>query len=194
MAEADSIACDPHKWLYAPVDAGVTLVRTPGLLADSFAFHASYLHTRAGSDGRVNLGELGPENSRRARGLKVWMALLAYGLDGYRDMIERNIRLAASMERIVETTPGLVLAAPRELSIVCWRVEPEDVPDERLDALQLDVIEELERRGVAIVSNARLQDGRTALRACIVNFRTGPEDVEAVVRASAEIGRELSAA
>ena len=27
MAEADSIACDPQKWLFAPIDAGVTLVR-----------------------------------------------------------------------------------------------------------------------------------------------------------------------
>src|SRR6266540_3992071 len=192
MADADSIACDPHKWLYAPVDAGVVLVREPGLLAASFAFHASYLHAREDSDGRVDLAELGPENSRRARGIKVWMALQAYGLDGYRDMIERNIRLAAYMERLVEAEPELVLAAPRELSIVCWRVEPEGVPDDRLDGLQVEVIEELETRDVAIVSNARLRDGRTALRACIVNFRTGPGDVEAVVRASAAIGRELA--
>jgi aromatic-L-amino-acid decarboxylase len=192
MADADSIACDPHKWLYAPVDAGVVLVREPGLLAASFAFHASYLHARADSDGRVDLAELGPENSRRARGIKVWMALQAYGFDGYRDMIERNIRLAAYMERIVEAEPELVLVAPRELSIVCWRVEPEGVPDDRLDGLQVEVIEELESRGVAIVSNARLRDGRTALRACIVNFRTGSGDVEAVVRASAQIGRELA--
>ncbi len=107
-------------------------------------------------------------------------------------MIERNIQLAAYMERLVQAEPYLVLAAPRELSIVCWRVEPHDLPEDRLDALQVEVIEELERRGIAIVSNARLRDGRTALRACIVNFRTSPEDVEAVVRASAEIGRELA--
>jgi aromatic-L-amino-acid/L-tryptophan decarboxylase len=191
MADADSIACDPHKWLYAPLDAGVTLVRKPGLLAGSFAFHASYLHTQADTDGRVDLAELGPENSRRARGIKVWMALQAYGLEGYRDVIDRNLRLAAYLERLVAATPDLVVAAPRGLSIVCWRVQPAGVPDDRLDALQVEVIEELERRGVAIVSNARLRDGRTALRACIVNFRTGPEDVEAVVQASAEVGREL---
>ncbi len=74
MRDADSIACDPHKWLYAPIDAGVVLVRNPGLLAASFAFHASYLHARPDTDGRVDLAELGPENSRRARGIKVWMA------------------------------------------------------------------------------------------------------------------------
>jgi glutamate/tyrosine decarboxylase-like PLP-dependent enzyme len=87
MADADSIACDPHKWLYAPVDAGVVLVREPGLLTASFAIHASYLHAREDSDGRVDLAELGPENSRRARGIKVWMALQAYGLDGSRSWV-----------------------------------------------------------------------------------------------------------
>ncbi len=194
IADADSIACDPHKWLYAPIDAGVVLVRKPNLLAGAFSFHAPYLHASGETDARIDLVELGPENSRRARGIKVWMALLAYGLNGYRDMIERNLLLAAYMERLVEAAPDLVLAAPRELSIVCWRVEPKGVPVARLDALQVEVIDELERRGVAIISNARLRDGRTALRACIVNFRTGPADVEAVVQASAEIGRELVAA
>ncbi len=194
IADADSIACDPHKWLYAPVDAGVVLVRRPKLLAGTFSFHAPYLHAGGETDARVDLVELGPENSRRARGIKVWAALLAYGLNGYRDMIERNILLAAYMERLVDAAPDLVLAAPRELSIVCWRVEPARLPADQLDALQVEVIEELERRGVAMISTARLRDGRTALRACIVNFRTSPADVEAVVRASAAIGRELVAA
>ena len=192
MTEADSIACDPHKWLYAPIDAGVTLVREPGLLERSFAFHAAYLHHDRDADARVDLAELSPENSRRARGLKVWASLLAYGTDGYRDMIEENIRIAARLERRVEETEDLVLAAPRGLSIICWRVEPPGIKGEVLEALQHRVIEELERSGIAMVSNARLKAG-TAIRACVVNFRTGEEDVEAVVAASAEIGRKLAA-
>lgn len=194
MAEADSIACDPHKWLYAPVDAGVTLVREPGLLQRSFAFHAAYLHHDREADARVDLAELGPENSRRARGLKVWASLLAYGAHGYRDMIEQNIRIAGHMERLVKDADDLVLATPRGLSIVCWRVEPAGIEGEALEALQHRVIEELERSGIAMVSNARIKGDRTAIRACVVNFRTGEEDVEAVVAASAEIGRRLAAA
>jgi glutamate/tyrosine decarboxylase-like PLP-dependent enzyme len=110
-------------------------------------------------------------------------------------MLERNIKLAAYLEDLVRATPGLVLAAPRDLSIVNWRVEPAALsgdPD-RLERLQLAVMHELERRGVAIVSNAPMPDGRTALRACIVNFRTRPEDMELVAAASHEIGEELAA-
>jgi glutamate/tyrosine decarboxylase-like PLP-dependent enzyme len=190
MSEADSIACDPHKWLYAPIDAGVTLVRQPGLLQESFAFHASYLQTNTG---QVDLIDRSPENSRRFRALKVWMALKLYGRDGYRDMIERNILLASYMARLIEATPGLRLAA-HELSIVCWRVTPDGVADpEQLDKLQTEVIAELEARGIAIISQAKLLDDTTALRACIVNFRTTADDVEALITASAEIGTELAA-
>ncbi len=191
LADADSVACDPHKWLYAAIDAGVVLVREPGLLEQSFAFHASYLET-ADRGARVDLLERSPENSRPQRALKVWLALQAFGRDGYAAMIEYNIRLAALLEELVRTTPGLTLAAPRGLSIVCWRVEPEGMRGQALEELQAGVIEELERRGIAMISNARLRDGSAALRACITNFRTRPQDVEAIVQASAAIGQELA--
>ena len=137
--------------------------------------------------------ERSPENSRPFRALKVWLALQAYGREGYRGMIEQNIRLAAYLEELVQSTPGLALAAPRQLSIVCWRVEPPGLTDPaELEQLQTEIIRQLEARGIAMVSNARLSDGRGAIRTCIVNFRTGPEDVEAVVQASAAIGQELA--
>ena len=191
LKDADSVACDPHKWLYAPIGAGVTLIREPGLLQASFAFHASYLETES-SDVRVDFLERSPENSRRQRALPVWLALQAFGRDGYAAMIDHNIQLAAYMEELVRATPGLRIAAPRELSIVCWRVEPAGVTDAAaLDELQTGVIAELERRGIGFISNASLRNG-TALRACIVNFRTRVEDVEAIVEASAAIGKELA--
>jgi glutamate/tyrosine decarboxylase-like PLP-dependent enzyme len=190
LAEADSVACDPHKWLFAAIDAGVVLVREPGRLERSFAFHASYLETAAGNT-HVDLLERSPENSRPQRALKVWLALQAFGRDGYAAMIDYNIRLAAYLEELVRTTPGLTLAAPRGLSIVCWQVEPPGMHGEALEDLQTAVIAELERRGIAMISNTRLLDGRTALRACITNFRTRAEDVEVIARESAAIGAEL---
>lgn len=191
LAEADSVACDPHKWLYSAIDAGVVLVREPGRLERSFAFHASYLET-ADRGVRVDLLERSPENSRPQRALKVWLALQALGRDGYAAMIEYNIQLATYLEELVRTTHGLTLAAPRGLSIVCWRVEPDGVQGQALEELQSDVIAALERRGIAMISNAHLRDGRAALRACITNFRTRAQDIEAIVRASSEIGAELS--
>ncbi|MBI5288940.1 MAG: aspartate aminotransferase family protein [Chloroflexi bacterium] len=192
LAAADSIACDPHKWLFSAIDAGIVLVREPGRLERSFSFHASYLETAA-SGAQIDLLERSPENSRPLRALKVWLAIQAFGRDGYAAMIDHNIRLAAYLEELVRTTAGLELAAPRRLSIVCWRVHPAGVGAEALDTLQTSVIAELERRGIAMISNVRLRDGHAALRACITNFRTSAEDVEDIVRSSAELGAEIAA-
>jgi len=191
LADAGSVACDPHKWLYSAIDAGVVLVREPGALERSFAFHASYLDT-ADRGVRIDLLERSPENSRPQRAFKVWLALQAFGRNGYARMIDYNIRLAAYMEERIRTTPGLAIAAPRELSIVCWRAEPDGVRPDGIDALQTDVIAELERRRVAMISNAKLLDGRTAMRACITNFRTTPDDIDAIVDASLTIAQELA--
>jgi hypothetical protein len=94
----------------------------------------------------------------------------------------------------VAVTPSLVVVAPRELSIVGWRVEPPalDREPERLERLRNRIIDELERRGIALVSSAKLQDGRTAVRARIVNFRTGPADIEGLVTACPELREELT--
>ncbi|TMB66147.1 MAG: aspartate aminotransferase family protein [Chloroflexi bacterium] len=192
LSDANSVVCDPHKWLFSAIDAGVLLVREAGRLERSFAFHASYLET-ADRGARVDFLERGPENSRPQRAFKVWLSIQAFGRDGYAAMIDYNIRLAAYLEELVRATPGLALAAPRELSIVCWRVELEGLDRPALEELQVAVIEEIERRGIAMLSNARLQDGRTAIRACITNFRTRAEDMEKIVKASAQIGSELAA-
>ncbi len=193
MADADSIACDPHKWLYAPIGAAATLIRKPGALQASFGFQARYLQY-IDEPGRIDLAERSMENTRPFRALKVWLALRAYGREGYAAMLERNIRLAAYLEALIEATPGLVMAAPRDLSIVNWRVEPDSLAGdkERLDRLQLAVMHGLEERGVAVVSNAPLSDGSMALRACIVNFRTQPEDMEQLATASLEIAEKLA--
>jgi aromatic-L-amino-acid decarboxylase len=194
IADADSIACDPHKWLFAPIGAAATLIRKPGALQGSYGFKARYLQY-IDEPGRVDLAERSMENTRPFRALKVWLALRAYGRDGYAAMLERNIRLAAYLEAMVEAMPGLVMAAPRDLSIVNWRVEPASLAGnkERLDRLQLAVMHQLEERGVAVVSNAPLPDGGVALRACIVNFRTRLEDMEQLAAASLAIGEELAA-
>ena len=48
-----------------------------------------------------------------------------------------------------------------------------------------------ERAQLARSTDAVLKGGTAAIRACVVNFRTGDDDVEAVATASAEIGRRL---
>jgi len=200
LALADSVAMDPHKWLYAPLEAGCVLVRDAGRLRDAFAYHPPYYHFGEEATSYVDVG---PQNSRGFRALKVWLALRQVGRQGYVRMIGDDIRLAHSLHDLVSSNPELepfTLA----LSISTFRYVPRDLRgrlgEERvqsyLDALNQELLERIQLSGEAFVSNAVIRD-RYVLRACIVNFNTTFADVEAlpgiVVRIGGETDRELRA-
>jgi hypothetical protein len=61
-----------------------------------------------------------------------------------------------------------------------------------LDALNREILSRLQAGGEAFVSTAVI-DGRFLLRACIVNFRTSQEDVEALPEIVVRLGRSVDA-
>jgi glutamate/tyrosine decarboxylase-like PLP-dependent enzyme len=194
LREADSIAVDPHKWLYAPLEAGCVLVRDAGALRRAFAYHPPYYHM---DERAVNFVEHGPQNSRGFRALKVWLALKQAGASGYRRMIADDIRLARAMADHVDGHPEFELMT-QSLSITTFRYVPADLSgaradrsvEEYLDALNQELLDSLQRSGEIFVSNAVI-GGRYALRACIVNFHTTASDVEAVPSIVARHGRTI---
>ena len=196
LAVADSVAVDPHKWLYAPIEAGCALVRDAERLRNAFSYHPPYYHFE---DRGVNYVEYGPQNTRGFRALKVWLALRHAGAAGYRRMIGDDMRLSRAMAQAVAATPGLELVT-QELSITTFRCVPVDLESraaeprvqEHLNALNQQVLEAMQHGGEAFVSNA-VVGGRYLLRACIVNFHTRLADVQAVPAIAARLGRELDA-
>src|SRR5688572_18344026 len=199
LSLADSVAVDPHKWLYAPIEAGCTLVRDASHLIDAFSFHPAYYHFSDGGDGEVptNFHELGPQNSRGFRALKVWLGLQQAGRDGYVQMIRDDIGFAEAMYRAVENHPELE-AFTLGLSIATFRYVPADLsltgPDREqyLNELNSALVTKLQSDGDIFVSNAVI-NGSYVLRACIVNFRTGLADVRAVPELVVTAGRALAA-
>ena len=194
MAEADSIAVDPHKWLYAPLEAGCALVRDPARLGAAFSYTPSYYHFDSGDAAPPpNYYELGPQNSRGFRALKVWLTLQQVGSQGYQAMIAEDIRLSCVLYGLCAAHPELE-AATQGLSITTFRYVPPGA--DRQDPAQADALNRLNQRildrliesGRAYISNA-VVDGRFLLRSCIVNFRTDEEDLDALVEAVVEIGR-----
>ena len=76
LADADSIALDPHKWLYAPLEAGCTLVKDPNHLVQAYSSHPVYYNFSNDAEPAArNFYEYGFQNSRGFRALKVWMLL-----------------------------------------------------------------------------------------------------------------------
>ena len=194
LSDADSVAVDPHKWLYAPLEAGCALVRDPEALRAAFAYHPPYYHFE---EFATNYVDYGPQNSRGFRALKVWLALRHVGAAAYRQMIADDIRLSRAMADAVARHGELELAS-QSLSIATFRYVPVDLraqvgeePVERhLDALNRELLDRLQRRGEIFVSNA-VVNGRYVLRACIVNFHTARGDVEALPEIVARTGRSV---
>jgi aromatic-L-amino-acid/L-tryptophan decarboxylase len=195
MCEADSVAVDPHKWLYAPLEAGCALVRAPEKLRDAFAYHPPYYHFGVEA---INYFDLGPQNSRGFRALKVWLALQQVGRDGYVQMISDDIHLSQELFQRIPQYPELQ-ALTQSLSIATFRYVPLDLAsggekaEGYLDQLNREILTRLQSGGEAYLSNAVVH-GRYALRACIVNFRTTLADVEALLPIVIRIGKEVDAA
>src|SRR6516165_12105737 len=183
LNQADSVAVDPHKWLYAPLEAGCALVRDSETLRTAFAYHPPYYHFE---EQVTNYVDYGVQNSRGFRALKVWLALKQVGAVGYRRMIADDIRLSQAMAQAVSRHAELELIT-QDLSITTFRYVPCDLRMRReeaqiknyLDTLNREILERLQRGGETFISNAVVK-GKYVLRACIVNFHTAEEDVEAV--------------
>jgi aromatic-L-amino-acid/L-tryptophan decarboxylase len=192
LSEADSVAVDPHKWLYAPLEAGCALVRDPEKLREAFAYHPPYYHFGVEA---INYLDYGPQNSRGFRALKIWLALQQVGRKGYEQMLSDDIRLAKELYELVAKQPELQ-AFTRSLSITTFRYIPSDLKsgseriEEYLNQLNTELLTRLQNSGEAYLSNAVIH-GKFALRACIVNFRTSLADIEALPELVLRIGHKV---
>lgn len=195
---ADSVAVDPHKWLYCPIEAACVLTRHERALEDAFGFYPDYYHfDEPGASGK-NYYELGMQNSRGFRALKVWLALQQAGREGYRHSIRGDIGLAESLYAMADQHADFE-AHGINLSIATFRYVPGDLDVNEKDAdayandLNQALLRKLQSGGELFLSNA-IVNGRYLLRACIVNFRTLEDDVEGVLPRIAREGRQLDSA
>jgi glutamate/tyrosine decarboxylase-like PLP-dependent enzyme len=174
IERADSIAIDPHKWLFQPYECGVVLVRHPGALASAFALHPEYLADVTGGSEQVNFFDRGVQLTRGFRALKLWMTIKVYGLAAIRSGIEHGIRTAERAEELLRAA-GWEIETPAQLGIVSFR-RGDDA--ER----HLRTVSEMQADGVAAISSTVLH-GVTVLRMCTINPGTSEEDLALTVDA-----------
>ncbi len=191
IQEADSIALDPHKWLYSPLEAGCTLMKNPQHLVDTFSSHPVY-YNFSSSDEKpaLNFYEYGFQNSRGFRALKVWMAFQHVGKNGYIKMINEDIELSQLLFEKAKQHPELE-AVTQSLSITTLRYVPINYSHEAyLNELNEKLLNKLQQGGEVFLSNAIVRD-KYCLRTCIVNFRTSRNDIEEIVEIIVREGRKL---
>jgi glutamate/tyrosine decarboxylase-like PLP-dependent enzyme len=194
IEQADSIALDPHKWLYLPVDVGCVIYRAPEIARAAFAHEAEYTRIIGEqADEAFAFWDYGPELSRRFRALKVWMLLKGVGLDALSEAIENNLACARYLESMVQASDDFEMVAPVELSIFCFRHVPMQLRSESpetIDAFNERLLVALQRDGSSYLSNATL-GGRFALRGCVLNYRTTLRDMEILLDDLRRVARSL---
>lgn len=193
IKEADSIALDPHKWLYMPLEAGCTLVKNPKHLIDTYSSHPEYYNfSKNEKDTSQNYYEFGLQNSRGFRALKVWLALQQVGRKGYVKMISEDIELAELFFDLAEKHIELE-AITQNLSITTLRYIPKDHlknNETYLNTLNEAILNSLQKGGEVFLSNAIVNE-KYCLRGCIVNFRTSKKDIKEIIEIIVKEGKEM---
>ncbi len=202
---ADSVALDPHKWLYVPGDCGCILYHDPARARATFGQEAEYIRIIAHEAAEAfAFWDYGPELTRRFRALKVWMMLSHVGTAALGEAIERNCQCAQYFAQLLAKADDFEIMAPVELSIFCFRYMPPLIKtayttaspeqrktiDQELNALNERILTEVQRGGSSYLSNAGIV-GRFALRGCVLNYRTRARDMEILLDDVRRAGQHL---
>lgn len=166
---ADSIAADGHKWLNVPYDAGFAFTRHPDLQYQVFRVSAPYLE--GPSMPVPDPLNSTPENSSRLRALPTWMTLMAYGADGYRDVVSRNCAFARALGDWIVQSPDFELFAPVRLNVVCFGLAAKHMVGKDPLTAHRQILDRLRDGGEVFLTPTTLF-GRSGMRAAVSNWRT----------------------
>jgi aromatic-L-amino-acid/L-tryptophan decarboxylase len=199
IERADSITCDPHKWMNTPISSSLVLFRDPARQLSAFTLQPDYakLDPEPAKD-MVMRYQWTPQFTRPFDALPVWVSLLAHGWDAFARRIVHDIELARWGHHLCQAHEELQPLAEPELSILCFRYVPVDLRGDETAADYLDELNEqilygLQRGGRVYPTNALVR-GRYAIRGCLISYRTEAEHVETLVEEAVRIGRDLDAA
>ncbi len=175
---ADSVSLDPHKLLFAPLEAGCLIVRERGKLRKAFDFPSSYLPSDP-DPLLTDFMDYGPQLSRSFKAFKIWCSLQVFGIQAFRSAASRLLELTRYMAERITAEPSLELLAPVELSAVCFAFQN--------GASNRAVLSDLIDEGTAILGPVHI-NGRDGIRACIANFRTSEKDIDLVLNRLVQLG------
>lgn len=154
----DSFVFNPHKWLLTHFDCSAYFVRDKEALVNTFSIMPEYLKTP--EDKLVNnYRDWGVPLGRRFRSLKLWFVLRTYGLEGLQQRLRDHIAYGQWVKEQVEATPDFELMAPAPLNLVCFRLHPKGMDDEKqLDELNTRLIQQLNASGKILLTQTRLNN------------------------------------
>ncbi|MFT5143285.1 MAG: aromatic-L-amino-acid decarboxylase [Rhodothermales bacterium] len=175
LGRADSIALDPHKWLFQPFECGCLLVRDAAALRDAYAIHPEYMRDTLREDEEINFCEYGVQLSRSFRALSLWMTLKTFGATNVGQAIDHAFGIADYAAEVIRAMDGWEMVTPPSMAILTFRFTAG--PEDKLDEWNAGLVKALRESGVAMVSSTLL-GGKYVIRLCPTNPRTTCDDID----------------
>jgi aromatic-L-amino-acid/L-tryptophan decarboxylase len=152
---ADSVVINPHKWMFTPIDFSAFYLKDKTVLRDAFSLIPEYLRT---SDIAENFMDYGIQLGRRFRSLKLWFIIKYFGVEGIKNRIRENIRLAKEFEKWIDQNSSFIKMAPVYFGTVCFRAVKEGLNKEELNKLNERLMNEVNSTGKIFISHTKLND------------------------------------
>lgn len=174
---SDSLSWDAHKWMMQTYGCSMVLVRNQSTLSNSFSSHPEYLKDAAASPDSIELWDLGPELTRPARSLKLWLTLQVLGTRQMADVIDHGCDMARLVERLLIKNPNWEIISHAQLGIVNFRYKGDGALNEsQLDKINQNIAKEITESGFAQIFTTELC-GKKVLRMCTINPKTTEKDI-----------------
>jgi glutamate/tyrosine decarboxylase-like PLP-dependent enzyme len=181
LERADSVAIDPHKWLFQPYDIGCALVTRPGALEAAYSMNPEYLRDVLANPDEVDMRNRSLELSRRSRAVKLWLTFKTYGADRIRQGIDRGMDLAEFAQQVLSSLPDVwEVVTGAQLAIITFARKGATAADHQR------AVQELTESGYAAVTSTTIHN-RSVLRLCTINPLTTEEDIRETLKRLADL-------
>ena len=187
----DSLTLDPHKWLFQPFEIGCIIVKNSSDLKDTFHILPEYLQDTEQSGNEINLCDYGTQLTRNFRALKLWMSLRTFGIQAFREAIEKGLELSEYTESVIRRYPELEIVTPAQMAILTFRYHTSGFDEEELDQINRGIVKLQWEDGSSMISSTRL-NGRTVLRMCTINPRTAHNDIDETIALLKNLGDKVA--
>ena len=184
---ADSITIDPHKWLFQPYEIGCVLVKEAQHLKEAFKVSAEYLDILEHHSEQTNYCDYGVQLTRGFRALKFWMSIKTFGLDAFREAVEKGIANAQYVQRLLEKNNFWDVVTPAQIGVINFCIcREEPLPKGFYNQLSKAILLD----GFAMITPTQLKE-MMVLRMCTINPRTSHKDIKMTLEKVEHYARQL---